>query len=288
MDPPLEISNGQWACGFCTFLNTNVLSICEVCGKSSDYRNSSIVDKEEATPQAPVVLTKDLAQLVEQVDAFSVMETRTLCDPPLEVNNEQWTCGFCTFLNSIVLSICEVCGKSAGNLNGNIEGKEEAAPQAPVVFTRQRSDDRRGNVEIFWDIENCPLPEHARCSALDAFKIANHIRSWARDSCGYFKEGGTLKFTCVQRQSVPAKYRVSAPQRKQFGEAGVTIVDVPSDKPNAVDDKLVELMNVFYRSTIKPASCVLISGDRDFAHVIRTMRDSGMNVRNIYLFVTLI
>ena len=105
---------------------------------------------------------------------------------------------------------------------------------------------------VFWDIENCCIP-HGK----SALNICKAIRDQP-----FFRGYREMQFTVVCDT-----HKEQARIVDEIDKAQVDVMHVASNKKNAADDKLKQLMRRFadiHRSSAG-ARIVLISGDRDFA-----------------------
>lgn len=115
----------EWNCAFCTFINTKSESICEMCGRSkdppleittlsssyrsdgrlSDYNKASNPDKNDYRKVFSSSRGSSGERSTEtKEEVVSLQEQNKILLP--------WNCEHCTFLNTKVENICEICGRS--------------------------------------------------------------------------------------------------------------------------------------------------------------------------------
>ena len=121
---------------------------------------------------------------------------------------------------------------------------------------------------IFWDIENCPVPQTKSASS-----VAKQLRDFiaaAHPECGYAKE-----FFCVCDTR-----KVDERLLEGLNKNGVIVAHVNSTAKNAADDKLQELIDMYVDKYGVNGSAVLciITGDINFAKPIRNARRRDLDV----------
>ncbi|KAH6918937.1 NYN domain-containing protein [Coprinopsis sp. MPI-PUGE-AT-0042] len=119
----------------------------------------------------------------------------------------------------------------------------------------------KSKCSIFWDYENCAVP--TGCSGHQVVKsIRNVIQPF-----------GTIKsfkaYLAISEQSQTKSLTV----RSELQASGVSLTDTPHNGRKDVADKMMIVdMLLFAMDNDPPATLVLISGDRDFSHVIGVLR----------------
>ncbi|XP_054930817.1 uncharacterized protein [Dermacentor andersoni] len=114
-----------------------------------------------------------------------------------------------------------------------------------------------GMISVFWDIENCAVP-----NGVPAYDIVRKVRQM-------FYEGHREADFLVACDIARMKPNVVG----ELSEAHVTVAHVPGDQKNAADEKLRSALRRFsdaYKLTC--SRVVLISGDVDFAAEIHEIR----------------
>ncbi|KAH7916025.1 NYN domain-containing protein [Hygrophoropsis aurantiaca] len=116
------------------------------------------------------------------------------------------------------------------------------------------------DVAIFWDYENCSPP-----SSLLGYDIVNNIRRMAH----VFGSVNTFKaYLGLSDQSVK-----STSLRSELQSSGVSLIDCPHNGRKDVADKMILVdMLTFAIDHPAPATIVLITGDRDYAYAVSTLR----------------
>ncbi|KAI6036679.1 limkain-b1-type NYN domain-containing protein, partial [Pisolithus microcarpus] len=119
----------------------------------------------------------------------------------------------------------------------------------------------REKVAVFWDFENCCPPSTQGLG----YDIANNIGRIAR----IFGCVTTFK-AYLDISSQPSK---STALRSELQLSGVSVVDCPhSGKKDVVDKMAIVDMFAFAVDHPPPATVILISGDRDYAYALSTLR----------------
>ena len=103
---------------------------------------------------------------------------------------------------------------------------------------------------VFWDIENCNVP-----SGKSAIAVCDKIRKQQ-----FFQDHREILFAVVCDAT-----KESRAVLEELDKAQVDIIHVTSNKKNAADDKLKQLMRRFADLHRDGSRIVLISGDMDFA-----------------------
>ncbi|KAH7889775.1 NYN domain-containing protein [Phlebopus sp. FC_14] len=117
-------------------------------------------------------------------------------------------------------------------------------------------------VAIFWDYENCSPSSNAPGLGYD---IVNNLGRMAR------------VFGCVSTfkayLDISAQSPKSVPLRSELQSSGVSMIDCPHNGKKEVVDKmiLVDLL-AFAVDNPPPATVILITGDRDYAYAMATLR----------------
>ncbi|KAI0687190.1 NYN domain-containing protein [Cytidiella melzeri] len=127
-------------------------------------------------------------------------------------------------------------------------------------------DSRQRPVAIFWDFENCPLPNTAGVCEVDK------IRRIAQ-------EYGPIKVFKAYLELYEQCSAKTLSLRSELQSCGVTLTDCPHNGRKDVADKmmLVDMMT-FAMDNEAPATVIVLSGDRDFVYAISTLRLRGYHV----------
>ncbi|TDL13637.1 hypothetical protein BD410DRAFT_817284 [Rickenella mellea] len=125
-----------------------------------------------------------------------------------------------------------------------------------------------GHVAVFWDYENCRPPSSA--SGYDVVtKIRRAVRAYG--SITYFKAYLDVPLETTNPRSLNLHSGLQA--------SGGTLAYCPhSGKKDVADKTMLVDMIAYAIDRPAPATIVLISGDRDFAYGISTLRLRGYDV----------
>ncbi|KIJ69488.1 hypothetical protein HYDPIDRAFT_106117 [Hydnomerulius pinastri MD-312] len=117
-------------------------------------------------------------------------------------------------------------------------------------------------VAIFWDYENCSPPSNSPGLGYD---IVNNVGRMAR----VFGSVTTFKaYLDISSQSPK-----SVVLRSELQSSGVSMIDCPHNGKKDVVDKMILVdMLAFAVDHSAPATVVLITGDRDYAYAVSTLR----------------
>ncbi|EIW85256.1 hypothetical protein CONPUDRAFT_135063 [Coniophora puteana RWD-64-598 SS2] len=118
------------------------------------------------------------------------------------------------------------------------------------------------SVAIFWDYENCSPPANAPGNDL-----VHRIRRMAHVF------GGVTTFKAYTGLSDPCSSKTSK-MRSELQSSGVSLIDCPHNNRKDVVDKmiLVDMLAFAIDNSPEDATIVLISGDRDYAYAVSTLR----------------
>jgi hypothetical protein len=123
-----------------------------------------------------------------------------------------------------------------------------------------------GPVAIFWDIENCPVPNDVRPE-----EVAGSVRMALRHHLVVKAAVMTLS-AYGDFNAFPRKLREGC-QR-----TGVKLVDVPNGRKDAADKAILVDMFLFALDNHLPSSIMLISGDVDFAPALHILGQRGYTI----------
>ncbi|KAJ7172687.1 NYN domain-containing protein [Mycena filopes] len=117
------------------------------------------------------------------------------------------------------------------------------------------------DVAIFWDYENC----HAS-SQVSGYEIVSGIRNVAH------RFGPVKYFKAYMEVPEPDTFR-SLSLRSELQCSGVSLTDCPHNGRKGVADQMIMVdMLAYAMDHPAPATVILISGDRDFAYAVSTLR----------------
>ncbi|KAJ3793036.1 NYN domain-containing protein [Lentinula aff. detonsa] len=131
---------------------------------------------------------------------------------------------------------------------------------------------QEAHIAIFWDYENCSVP-----TDLSGYDIVKQIRSLAH-------EFGSIKllkaYTELSEQAIHSSRFLTL--RSELQSSGVSITDCPHNNYKNVADQMiiVDMLAFAMDNPSCPASTtiMLISGDRDFAYALSTLRLRRYNI----------
>lgn len=119
-------------------------------------------------------------------------------------------------------------------------------------------------VSVWWDFENCNLPQGA-----NGFKVAHSITAAVR--------GSGIKGP-VQITAFGDMAQLSRTNQEAMSATGITLTHVPNGGKNSADRSLLVDLMYWVSQNPPPAHLFLISGDRDFATVLHRLRMSNYNI----------
>ncbi|KAG2020706.1 hypothetical protein CC2G_006015 [Coprinopsis cinerea AmutBmut pab1-1] len=132
----------------------------------------------------------------------------------------------------------------------------------PVKKSSMPSDVVNEDIAIFWDYENCPAPAN-----YTGYDLVDAIRRMAQQfgSVKLFKA-----YLEVSEQVLNAR---SLTLRSELQVSGVSLTDCPHNGRKDAADKMM-LVDMLAHAIDHPAprTFILISGDRDFAYALSTLR----------------
>ncbi|KAG9048909.1 hypothetical protein FS837_011723 [Tulasnella sp. UAMH 9824] len=128
---------------------------------------------------------------------------------------------------------------------------------------------KHGVVGIFWDYESCPNPHTS--TIIEAIEAIQNV-AVASGSINCFNVYADL-------DRHPKKAGATASLRQQLHNAGVSVVDCPSNADKTVADKMiiVDLFAFAMRSRL-PGTVVVISADPDLAYTLSLLRQRRTKV----------
>ncbi|KAH9922614.1 NYN domain-containing protein [Fomitopsis serialis] len=125
----------------------------------------------------------------------------------------------------------------------------------------------RSSVVVFWDWENCPIPEPKYSMArLSALRQLAH------------KFGRNVTFRVYMDRAQLTAPRATA-MRSRLYSAGIELVDCPHDGLKEVVDKAITVdMFEYALDNPAPSTLMLISGDRGYAPMLSRLSLRGYTV----------
>ncbi|ESK92988.1 hypothetical protein Moror_8891 [Moniliophthora roreri MCA 2997] len=118
-----------------------------------------------------------------------------------------------------------------------------------------------GQAVVFWDYENCPVPFNA-----SGFSIVNQIR-------GVVQQFGGIKLFRAYADLSELSSPRSLCLRSELQCSGVSLIDCPHNgRKNVADQMIIVDMLAYAIDHSTHDTIVLISGDRDFAYALSTLR----------------
>ncbi|KNC99136.1 uncharacterized protein SPPG_05395 [Spizellomyces punctatus DAOM BR117] len=126
---------------------------------------------------------------------------------------------------------------------------------------------RQGSpVAVFWDFENCPPPR-----GLSGYDIAESLRRVAH-TCGPLT-------SCKAYIEGFEKHMPNKSLRTELQSSGISLIDCPANGgKNVADQMMIVDMMAFALDNRPPATVILISGDRDFAYALSTLRNRQYHI----------
>ncbi|GAB2216662.1 hypothetical protein Droror1_Dr00024439 [Drosera rotundifolia] len=121
-------------------------------------------------------------------------------------------------------------------------------------------------VAIFWDMENCPVPNDVRPEDVAvSIRMALKFHPLIKGSITTFSAYGDFN---------------NFPRRLREGcqRTGVKLVDVPNGRKDAADKAILIDMFLFALDHCPPSSIMLISGDVDFSPALHVLGQRGYTV----------
>ncbi|KAF9050673.1 DUF537-domain-containing protein [Hymenopellis radicata] len=117
-------------------------------------------------------------------------------------------------------------------------------------------------VAVFWDFENCPGP-----AGVSGYTLVNNIRNCVQ-------QFGPIKlfkaYLDVSEQSAQRGLSL----RSELQLSGISLTDTPHNGGKDVADQMIIVDMILYalENPISSTTIVLITGDRDFAYAVATLR----------------
>ncbi|XP_042376785.1 uncharacterized protein LOC121970256 isoform X2 [Zingiber officinale] len=136
----------------------------------------------------------------------------------------------------------------------------------PVNPLNLQAGSLHGPVAIFWDIENCPVPNDVRPEDVAGnIRMALRLHPVIRGAVTMFSAYGDFN---------------AFPRRLREGcqRTGVKLVDVPNGRKDAADKAILVEMFLFALDNRPPSSIMLISGDVDFSPALHILGQRGYTV----------
>ncbi|KAG7982970.1 hypothetical protein I3843_04G080100 [Carya illinoinensis] len=129
---------------------------------------------------------------------------------------------------------------------------------------RHDEESRNVRVSVWWDFENCNLPNGA-----NVFKVAHSITAAVRAN------GIKGPVTITAFGDV---FQLSRAKQEALSSTGINITHVPNGGKNSADRSLLVDLMYWVSQNPPPAHLFLISGDRDFASILHRLRMNNYNI----------
>ncbi|KAH9605736.1 hypothetical protein KSS87_003492 [Heliosperma pusillum] len=139
------------------------------------------------------------------------------------------------------------------------------SPSSSSVSSRRHDEESRSvRVSVWWDIENCGVP-----NGVNVFKIAHSITSAVRANGikGPVQITAFGDILCLNRSNQEA-----------LSSTGVNLIHIPHGGKNSADRSLLVDLMYWVSQNPPPAHIFLISGDKDFAGILHKLRMSNYNI----------
>ncbi|KAF5458008.1 hypothetical protein F2P56_022075 [Juglans regia] len=129
---------------------------------------------------------------------------------------------------------------------------------------RHDEESRNVRVSVWWDFENCNLP-----NGVNVFKVAHSITAAVRAS------GIKGPVTITAFGDV---FQLSRVKQEALSSTGINITHIPNGGKNSADRSLLVDLMYWVSQNPPPAHLFLISGDRDFASILHRLRMNNYNI----------
>ncbi|KAG9155090.1 hypothetical protein Leryth_011074 [Lithospermum erythrorhizon] len=129
---------------------------------------------------------------------------------------------------------------------------------------RHEEESRSVRVSVWWDFENCSLPNN-----VNVFKVSQFITGAVRAS----GIKGPLTITAFGDIS-----QLSRPNQEALSATGINLTHIPNGGKNSADRSLLLDLMYWVSQNPPPAHLFLISSDRDFASVLHRLRMKNYNI----------
>ncbi|KAF8201521.1 NYN domain-containing protein [Pholiota molesta] len=123
------------------------------------------------------------------------------------------------------------------------------------------------DIAIFWDYENCPVPSNVRGS-----KVVSSIFKSVKEHGNVFSFKAYLRITEEQLSNKAIGIR------SQLQYSGVSLIDCPLNGKKDVVDHMMMVDMIVYAMSHPDSTIVVITGDRDFAYALATMKLQGHKI----------
>jgi baculoviral IAP repeat-containing protein 6 len=139
-----------WTCPDCTVENQATYLICDCCGQERPS-NQIITNGVNNTNQPWPPKVEQQQQQQQGVSRLDSQPTQEYAAPIIENIIGAWTCSACTFINSSISLVCDVCGTPG-------IAAETADPTAAAATTATNSAHRQQQQQEEEDFSTFPLP----------------------------------------------------------------------------------------------------------------------------------
>ncbi|KAK9678727.1 hypothetical protein RND81_11G229600 [Saponaria officinalis] len=131
-------------------------------------------------------------------------------------------------------------------------------------YRRQDEESRGVRVSVWWDIENCGVP-----NGVNVFRIAHSITSAVR--------ANGIKGP-VQITAFGDIFCLNRANQEALSCTGVNLIHIPNGGKNSADRSLLVDLMYWVSQNPPPAHIFLISGDKDFAGILHKLRMTNYNI----------
>ncbi|KAK0526348.1 hypothetical protein OC842_005218 [Tilletia horrida] len=130
----------------------------------------------------------------------------------------------------------------------------------------------KGRVAVYWDVDNCMVP-----TGMSGRDVALAIRKAIQDLSPPGVSEPIIVFKAyLELSSETAVPAAQVQLRSELQGSGVSLIDTPkSGRKQTADFMMISDLLAFAIDHPAPARIVLISGDRDFAYALGTLRNRG-------------
>ncbi|KAL5224939.1 hypothetical protein ABZP36_011578 [Zizania latifolia] len=156
------------------------------------------------------------------------------------------------------------CGYSCRRLSSSGAHYSGGVGRRGPYQERHEEEGRAVKVSVWWDFENCHLP-----NGVDAYRVAPRVTAAVR-SAGI---RGPLSITAFGDV-----IQIARSSQENLVATGVSISHVPQSGKNSSDRSFMADLVYWIAQNPPPAHFFLISGDKDFANILHRLRMSNYNI----------
>ncbi|KAM9826856.1 E3 ubiquitin-protein ligase RNF31-like [Neosynchiropus ocellatus] len=144
---PAIVPLAQWACSYCTTVNSSPAAICSTCDRprlaaAATHQEVPVSPKSDWACKTCTMVNSGSSVLCEACERPRLATRPPAASPPLVQDapaaaGPEWKCQVCTFLNSKPAAACDVCGAA------KVSAGASQPPPAPLPRTRVSADLQR-------------------------------------------------------------------------------------------------------------------------------------------------